>query len=1148
MVAQGRHKACPYDLETGMGILPRELRKQLESTVIEARRVGEAGARKTLGQLAVQEKDAWPSMSPEERKLRNRLRAHGRQLGDKLDERRGTQTIDRLAQECAYEHWHRMLFARFLAENDLLIEPETRVAISLAECQELAREQTVDWLMLASQYAIRMLPQIFPAGDPVLDVTLPPETRQDLQGLLESLPREVFTADDSLGWVYQFWQAEQKEKVNKSEKKIGADELAAVTQLFTEDYMVLVLLHNTLGAWWAGKVLAARPEIATQAKDEDELRAACLVGRYEWSYLRFMREGEKGPWRPAAGTFDGWPRAARDLKVLDPCEGSGHFLVFALPILVAFRMEEESLSREQAVDAVLRDNLFGLELDNRCTQIAAFNLAITAWRIGGYRPLPPLNIASSGLGINAKEEDWIKLAGKDQRVRETVRRLYHLFQQAPVLGSLIDPKRVGGTLFVAEFEKAQPLLVKALAAEQANEESTELAVTAQGLVEAARILTDGFTLVATNVPYLGRGKQNDVLKDYCDRFHSQARTDLATCFVERCLAFCCAGGTIAMVTPQNWLFLGTYKELRERLLRTENWDFVARLGEHGFESSQAAGAFCALLSISRDEANTKHLVATIDASEQEGPPGKATILRAGEVVSLNQEQVRNNPDSAFAFEIIDSSKLLGPYAECFQGISPGDTPRLTAKFWELEAISGRWKTFQCPPLGTTEFGGRESIVDWGTLQEGFESAAIRGHEAWGRCGVAIGQMRELPATLYKGDLFSNSTPVIIPRAQQYLPAVWAFCTSPQFNAELRKLNPKVSVDNGYVSKVPFEFSLWHRIAAERYPHGLPEPHSYDPTQWVFAGRPMHSVLPLQVAVARLLGYSWPRQAGASFMDCPALGPDGLEKHADGDGIVCLSPVKGQLPAADRLRALLADAFGKEWSRAKQAELLSQVGYDGETLEDWLRDGFFDQHCELFHQRPFIWHIWDGLKDGFHALVNYHKLAAPEGEGRRTLEKLIYTYLGDWIDQQRADVKTGVEGSDARLAAAVHLKTELEKILAGEKPHDIFVRWKPLHEQPIGWEPDLNDGVRINIRAFMTARPLYAKGKNACILRVTPNIKWEKDRGKEPHRPKEDYPWFWKWDGSTEDFAGGKEFDGNRWNDLHYSREFKRKARERAHAL
>ena len=269
--------------------------------------------------------------------------------------------------------------------------------------------------------------------------------------------------------------------------------------------------------------------------------------------------------------------------------------------------------------------------------------------------------------------------------------------------------------------------------------------------------------------------------------------------------------------------------------------------------------------------------------------------------------------------------------------------------------------------------------------------------------------------------------------------------------------------------------------------------------------------------------------------------------ADADGVICLTALKGEAPAEQRLNALLSNALGAEWSAAKLASLLAEAGFVGKSLEDWLRDGFFAHHCELFQQRPFIWHIWDGRRDGFHVLVNYHRLAAPNDEGKRTLEKVIYSYLGDWIDRQRADQKNGVEGADARLSHAEHLKVELIKILDGEPPYDLFVRWKPLNKQAIGWEADMNDGVRLNIRPFMTARPLNARGANACILRVTPKIKWDKDRGKEPNRDKADYPWFWAWDETTQDFAGSKDFDGNRWNDLHYSRAVKQAARDRNRA-
>ena len=133
--------------------LDRALRRDLENAVKKARRVAESGAQQAIEQLAVHHHEPWGVLTPDQRKLRNRLRAHGRQLDDRRDERKGAQVIDRLVGECAYEHWHRLLFARFLAENDLLVEPESGMALSLDECRELARERGLDWLMLASDFA-----------------------------------------------------------------------------------------------------------------------------------------------------------------------------------------------------------------------------------------------------------------------------------------------------------------------------------------------------------------------------------------------------------------------------------------------------------------------------------------------------------------------------------------------------------------------------------------------------------------------------------------------------------------------------------------------------------------------------------------------------------------------------------------------------------------------------------------------------------------------------------------------------------------------------------------------------------------------------------------------------------------------------------
>jgi len=230
--------------------------------------------------------------------------------------------------------------------------------------------------------------------------------------------------------------------------------------------------------------------------------------------------------------------------------------------------------------------------------------------------------------------------------------------------------------------------------------------------------------------------------------------------------------------------------------------------------------------------------------------------------------------------------------------------------------------------------------------------------------------------------------------------------------------------------------------------------------------------------------------------------------------VCIPSVRGELPASSRLLNLLAAAYGTEWNTSTLNELLLTANHEGKDLESWLKGKFFTQHCTLFHHRPFIWHISDGLRSGFSALVNYHKL------DRKTLENLIYNYLGDWIKRQQddsshEDPSLNMDGASERLAAAQTLKKNLELILKGETPYDIFIRWKPLEKQPKGWDPDLNDGIRINIRPFLTVPDTGKKG--AGILKERPNVDWKKDRGKDV----ETAPWF-------------NLFKGDRLNDHHLS--------------
>lgn len=689
-----------------MSSLPTLLRKQLEQTIQQARSLAEAGARHALEALAVHEPAPYPHMDEAQRGLRRQLRAQARQLGDGDSRiKPGAYEIKHLAEKLAYDQWHRLLFARYLLENDLLISPEHGVAVALEDCEELAPSLGLkDAWAVAARFAAKELPEIFRADDPAGAVELSVNDRQPLMALVTGLPVEVFTATDSLGWCYQFWQADKKAAVNASGNKIGADELPAVTQLFTEDYMVDFLLDNTLGAWHAGKVLAANSTLGATAQSEEELRNAVALPGCPWKYLRFIQSAE-GKWAPAAGIFEGWPKTAQELKCLDPCMGSGHFIVAMFERLVALRLAEEAVDEADAVAAVIRDNLFGLEIDPRCTQIAAFNLALAAWRQVSHCPLPAMHLACSGLAPNAKQADWVALAGNDDRLQRGMAKLYTLFKDAPVLGSLINPRLARADLMAAGFNELQPLLEKALAQESEDENSHEMAVTAQGVAKAAEILAGQFILVATNVPYLGRPKQGDVLMEYCERIYPEARADLATCFVERCLEFCSQNSTTTLVTPQNWLFLDYYKLLRKRLLQTASWSLVARLGSGCFEtiSGEVVKAALVCLNISKPKSNS---FLSSDVSSATTPKDKATELLSCLCTQTTQVDQLNNPDARIThFTTTETSPLLSSVADSWQGLATGDFPRLGRGFWEVSKVNHGWKYIQESPEVT------DTVVD-----------------------------------------------------------------------------------------------------------------------------------------------------------------------------------------------------------------------------------------------------------------------------------------------------------------------------------------------------------------------------------------------------------------------------------------------------
>ncbi len=550
------------------------------------------------------------------------------------------------------------------------------------------------------------------------------------------------------------------------------------------------------------------------------------------------------------------------------------------------------------------------------------------------------------------------------------------------------------------------------------------------------------------------------------RFHRN------THFVERCRTFTVPGGYYALVNPENWLSSPTDETFRKRLLTEQTLLCVVCLGPKAFDTIGGCVVQVVLMGVANRSPERESVLAVLDASDYLAATEKSRVLAKHEMSYLDRQTQLRNPASRIVIGELKDGPPLGDYVKSGEGSSTGDNPRYVRKFWELPTLSHQWATYAGADPASRSWGGREHILFWedgcGELGHS-KQARIQNRHLWSRTGVLVGKIGRPSVTLYTGGLFDKSCVAICPVNESLLPAIWLFCTSPEYELMLKMLDRNLATATSALTGVPFDVKLWQAKADRAGP--IPEPHSEDPTQWLFKGNVPGSDSPLHVATCRLLGYKWPEQPEE----------DELSQFAASDGVVCVSPVLGQRAAVDRLRDLLTAAYGAEWNMAFEDVLLEQVGYREKGLESWLRDGFFSQHSRLFHNRPFIWHIWDGLNDGFSVLLNYHMLDRPK------LEKLIYSYLGDWISRQKEAIDADTPGAEQRLRAAEALRSRLELILVGEAPYDIYVRWKSISEQPIGWNPDLDDGVRLNIRPFVKAD----------VLRSKVRVRWGKDQGRDP---------------------------------------------------
>ncbi len=420
-------------------------------------------------------------------------------------------------------------------------------------------EELYRMLLLAQCHELgRILPSIFSRLDDATILLLPDNllhsdsvVRQLVGGSEEGDWQEV----EVLGWLYQFYISEKKDKVMARKSAVPTEDIPAVTQLFTPHWIVRYLVENSLGRLW----LLNRP--GSRLRENNQM-PYYIEGEPETDFLKINKP--------------------EDIKLVDPAVGSAHLLTYAFDLLVLI-YEEEGYAPAEIPGLILRHNLHGLDLCPRAAQLAELALVFKAreksrrfFQEGQF--VRPNIIELRNVSFAAGElHDYIQALGLDDLFNRPVLQLLHQFEEAKNFGSLIQPclderaitdlrraievKDLGGQLFLRE---------------------THLKVLR--VLNQAEALTQRYHVVVANPPYMGDGQQNSTVKVFLREHYLDSKADLFACFIERSIGLSLSNGYAGLVTRHGWMFIASFEKLRTRLLREKQLVSLAHLGARGFDS------------------------------------------------------------------------------------------------------------------------------------------------------------------------------------------------------------------------------------------------------------------------------------------------------------------------------------------------------------------------------------------------------------------------------------------------------------------------------------------------------------------------------------------------------------------------------------
>lgn len=998
----------------------------------------------------------------------------------------------------------------------------------------------------------KVLPQLFEAEQDYTELLLNISyTDQDglIYKLVHDIPEDNFDVNavdeegkpigqvEIIGWLYQSYIAEPKDKLINARKQYKDADIPFVTQLFTSDWIVKYMVENTLGRLWINghpnNLLKSNWKFyLDEAQQEEPVQIELTKIKEHYANLR-----------------------PEDIKVIDPCMGSGHMLVYAFEILMQIYTQMGYTDKDAAI-FILENNLYGLDIDKRAFQLAYFAVLMKARQYHKFilkkNVQIHLYVLEDSKAINIEEVALLenKLAPQDkERALLQIKGLINDMCDAQEYGSLIVPQACDWDLL------HQYIAYENHFAEQ-NIFEIEARKQLKSLVSVAEILSQKYDVTITNPPYMNSGYMPDKLKKFVNENYTDYKSDTFSAFIVRNDIFTKSYGHIGMLTPYVWMFISSYEKLRRKLIQDIDITSLVQLEYNAFESACVPVAAFTFV-----KSNTNFKGEYIKLSEFKGcenqEPRTLEAVRnknCGYRYSTSKENFAKIPGAPVAYwvsenmiDAYDNNDKLSSFATIFEGLKTRDKERFL-RLW-FEVYGDKWVKYAKGGAYRKWYGNGEYVVKWGENGDeirAFKKSSGSNFKFFFMPTVTYSAMtsKGFSGRYIDNQLFGGGGGGITNCKKIYY--VLGLVNSVVYNKLLNLLSSTMNFEVGQIGSQPVKENKDYNDNINAVVRNTVEISKSDwdsfETSWDFTKHPLlRNKLTISEAYAE-----WEAECNARFAQLKAneeelnrifiniyglqdeLTPEVEDKDVtvrkadlqrdiksllsyavgcmfgryslDVEGLafaggtwddskyVTFKPDEDNvIPITDedyfeddiigRLIAWLKVVYGAETLEENLRFIADALGTSGDTARQKIRNyflkDFFKDHCKIYQKRPIYWLYDSGKQNGFKALIYMHRYDAD------TSGQVRAEYLGKMEETYESEINRMQDimdnGAGREVALAGKRKEKLQKQLHECRDYDAVLGHIALASIAI----DLDDGVKVNYVKVQTAKdgkllPILAK--------------------------------------------------------------------------